>query len=238
MIAPTIFSPSRIHGLLVAAGRASWVIDEKDKGYYSFVDADSFSWKINQVQLQQLEIDEQDVLDCVLQAEKQFGSPEEVQRKLGIQPGQGWLSIGATFASKDKPNLICVYTPTSMNFPTTAPCAHDLTLPDAYFEFYYSPVEVKMDKPEIGADAWFDQMEKLMPKQEKKKAEPQVPSYEEASAFTMNVMNEDVRERFLQDVWNYHKFAAPGFKPQLAESILSTWKRVGRVQAALNLYTE
>lgn len=236
MISPNLLSPTRIHGLFIAAGRATWVIDDNDKGYYSFVDEDSFSWKINMQSLEQLGVDEQDVLDCVLHAEKAFGSPEEVQHKLGMQKGQGWLSIGATFASKTNPNVFCVYTPTSMNFPTTAPCAHDNSPVDAYFEWYYAPIEVKMEKPEIGAEEWFSQMEKLMPKVEKKQEMLRVPTYEEACVFTSNCMAENVREAFLEQVWNFHKNVSPGFKPQLEESILKQWKRITRVQSALSLY--
>ncbi len=233
MISPSMLSPSRIQGLFIAAGRATWVLDEKDKGYYSFVDQDSFSWKIHNSQLDQLKVDEQDVLDCLVQAEKQFGSPDDVQKKLGIQPGQGWLSIGAKFVSKTNPQVCCVFTPTSMEYPIDG-----ATQTDAYFEFYYSPQEVPMEKPEIASDAWFDEMEKLLPKKTEKKTELAVPSYEEASVFTQNCMTEDVREQFLQKVWNYHKFVAPGFKKELAEDILGTWKRVTRVQSVLPLYGE
>jgi hypothetical protein len=240
MIQPSIFAPSRIQGTKIASGRATWVYDDEKGGYYNFVDEDAFSWKLNPVQLQQLGIDEQDLLDCVLQAEKQLGSPQEFRPRLGLLPSVGYSNIGATYISRGNPNIMCVFTPTSMDFATTSPTAFDNAPIDAYFEWYYSPSSVT-DKTATLDDfikKYDELLGKAMTRDPSWENSPTfaVPTYEEACVFSDGYMSEEVRERFLQNVWDYHKATMRNRKEQLKENIVECWTRLNRVRKSTAIY--
>lgn len=242
MIPPNMLAPGRIEGMRIAAGRATWVCDDdKDgKGYYNFVDEDSFSWHMNPVDLRRLGIDEQALLDCVSQAEEQFGAPCEFRPRLGLFPNAGYTNIGATYVSRDNPQILCVFTPTSTQFPTGNAISHDIPPVDAYFEWYYSPNSISKEASKDPAKFLqdYDRLSGNRATNVTNSPIFDVPSYEEASVFTKSYMQEDIRERFLQSVWNYHRFCAPGYKNQLKEDILSQWQRVLRVRAALSVYRD
>lgn len=238
MIQPSIFAPSRIQGTKIASGRATWIYDESGKGYYNFVDEDAFSWKLNQQQLVQLGIDEQDLLDCVVQAEKQLGSPQEFRPKLGLMPSAGYSNIGATYISKGNPSIMCVFTPTSLDFQTTNPIAFDNSPIDAYFEWYYSAFS-PANEPKNLADfilKYDEVLGKAITRDTSWQNVPTVPTYEEACVFSDGYMREDIREQFLQQVWDFHKAHMRGRKEQLKECILETWNRVNRVRKSVAIY--
>lgn len=221
---------NRISGVKIAAGRATWVTGEDGKGYYNFINSNSFKWFANPDQLIAMGIDQQDLLDCVEQAEKQFGAPEEYRPALGLYPDAGYTNIGATYRSKENEKIIAVFTPTSVHGPCEAPT-------DAYFEWYMQEV------PEQNADenlpdflSYFDAVTGNRVG-EYVDTSPVVPGYDEAVETTRGNMAEDMRERFLQQVWNFHKNVSPGFKQKLGEDILETWSRVKRVSKVLAAYT-
>lgn len=238
MIQPSIFAPSRIQGTKIAAGRATWIYNDEGKGYYNFVDEDAFSWKLNPQQLLQLGIDEQDLLDCVVQAEKQLGAPSEFRPRLGLMPSAGYSNIGATYISKNNPNILCVFTPTAMDFQTTNPIAFDNSPIDAYFEWYYSPMSLEK-KPEDLADfilKYDEVLGKAITRDPSWEKMPLVPTYEEACVFSDGYMSEEKREMFLQQVWDFHKAQMRGRKEQLKEGILETWSRLNRVRKSVAIY--
>jgi len=240
MINPSIFAPSRIQGTKIASGRATWVYGDEKGGYYNFVDEDAFSWKLNPTQLEQLGIDEQDLLDCVAQAEKQLGAPQEFRPKLGLMPSAGYSNIGATYVSKVNPQIICVFTPTAMDFATTNPIAIDNAPIDAYFEWYYSPVSLANQPDNLPEfiKKYDELLGKALTRDDSWKNVPtfKVPSYEEACVFSDGYMNEDVRERFLQQVWDYHRTKMRGRREFLKENIVETWARLNRVRKMISIY--
>jgi hypothetical protein len=230
-----------IKGTKIAFGRATWIYDEdSEKGAYNFSQEDSFHWTLNPGQLKEMGIDEQDLLDCVEQAEEQLGAPDEYRPALGLMPHSGLLNIGAKYRSRTNPNVLCVFTPTSMQFPTTSTLAPDHDPIDGYFEWYYSEPELDINTSNI-AD-FMKEYERLAGTRNSNTVGEtmlQVPSYEEASLRSANLMEDSRRERFLESVWWYHKASIPfSRKQELRESILETWKSLNRVQAALSPYGE
>ena len=243
MIPPNMLAPGRIEGMRIAAGRATWVCDDDEdgkKGYYNFVDEDSFSWMLNPTDLKRLEIDEPALLDCVTQAEEQFGAPCEYRPRLGLFPNAGYTNIGATYVSRSNPQIMCVFTPTSTQFPTGNAMSHDIPPVDAYFEWYYSPVALSKDAhKDIGN--FLQSYDKISGNRASNVVSSpiiKVPSYEEASVFTVGYMAESIRDHFLQQIWNYHRMTAPGYKRQLREEIVDQWKRVLRARVALSMYED
>ena len=231
--------PSKIAGTKIAFGRATWVYDdEKDgEGHYNFVEEDSFRWILNQQTLVELGIDEEDLLDCVMQAEEQLGSPEEYRPALGLLPQSGLMNIGATFVSKSNKGITCVFTPTSMNHPTTSALAVDTVPPDAYFEWYYTGETEEVDSLE----KFLQDFDAMSGARTTNTISPiTVPGYEEAAIKTANLMESGKREVFLQKIWNYHKTPTmiPYVKEQLKEELVGTWNSVLRVERALSMYGE
>jgi hypothetical protein len=242
MLAPNIFALTRIQGLAIAAGRATWVTDDNGKkGHYSFEDDDAFGWKLTPAQIKDLDIDEQDLLSCVEQADKQFGDPEVFRPKLGLMPDSGYMNIGATFISKTNKNIMCVFTPTSMAYTVTNSLEQDRATIDGYFEWYYSPVSLAQDADK-DPEKFMQQFDKITGNRSSNMAKSPVidmPSYEEASVFSSEVIQEDCeRERFLQQVWDYHHSKSQLAKQRLKEDALPTWKRIWRVTKALSVYED
>lgn len=238
MLAPSMITPGKIQGMLIASGRATWIEDEEtDGGYYSFVDDDSFKWEISKESLLQLKIDEQDVLDCVLQAEESLGDPDELYSRFGIGllPNSGYLNIGATFISRNNKKIKCVFTPTSMSFPTGRVCAHDNAPVNAYFQWYY---DEKMDDIN-DLNSFLASVDHLTGNRTANVITSpafEVPHYEEACAFSEGYMAEDVRQYFLQRVWDYHRNVSVGHKEVFKEEIEQFWTRLKRVRTASKLY--
>lgn len=227
---------NRISGTKIAAGRATWVVDDKTgEGFYNFVDSGSFKWLLNPDQLLGLEIDEQDLLDCVEQAEEQFGAPEDYRPAMGLFPDVGSTNIGVTYKSKSNETVICVFTPASIQKQTAGIA---LSAPiDAYFEWYYQ--EKSALKPEenfLDFIAYFDATTGNRASEIKKS--PIVPGYHEACETSAGAMGDVERERFLSNVWNYHKNVERGYKEQLGREIKETWVRVQRVKSALAVYED
>lgn len=232
-----MFPPGKIAGTKIAFGRATWVYDEDEskEGHYTFVDEDSFQWLLEPSTLAEMEIDEEDLLDCVMQAEKQFGSPDEYRPVLGLVQNSGVMNIGATFVSKSNKGINCVFTPTSMSHPTTSDLAVDFVPPDAYFEWYYSPETEEVE----GLDKFLADFDELTGARTTNTISPiTVPTYEEAAIKSSNLMEDTKREVFLQKVWNYHKapHMIPYVKEQLKEELVETWNRILRVERAISVY--
>jgi len=231
-----MFPPSKIAGTRIAYGRATWIVSEEDqKGHYTFVDEDSFTWTLNPGQLIDMKVDEEDLLDCVNQAEKQFGAPEEYRPALGLLPKSGAMNIGATFVSTTNPAITCVFTPTSLDHPTTSALAADYVAPDAYFEWYHNPET----KPVDNMEAFLKEFDRLSGARTDNviKSPIIVPSYEEASNRVANLMAPDLQEQFLQQVWSYHKVPMTHYLRESAKSqILETWNRVLRVERLAQVY--
>jgi hypothetical protein len=239
MIPFNAITPNKIQGTKIAAGRATWIYDE-GKGYYNFVDEDAFAWKLNPTELEMLKIDEQDLLDCVEQAEKQLGSPADYRGKLGLMPSSGYSNIGATYTSKSNPRIICVFTPTSTDYQTTNPIAIDNAPIDAYFEWYYMPETASDEGKDLMSfiKKYDDLLGKAITRDISWENNPtfMIPKYEEACVFSSGFMNESVRESFLQNVWDYHKSNIRGRKLQLESTIKETWMRLNRVKSSVAMY--
>ena len=234
-----MFPPSKIAGTRIAYARATWVQEEgSDKGHYSFFGEDSFNWTLNPGQLQEMGVDEQDLMDCVEQAEKQFGAPEDYRPALGLLPKAGIMNIGATFVSSSNKGVSCVFTPPSMDHPTTLDTAVDFVAPDAYFEWYYLP-----ETEEVTVDDFLKDFDRLTGARTTETAEKSpivnVPSYEEASVRTANLMGESERDAFLQKVWNYHHVPATfHLKESIRPLLEETWTRVLRVERVMSVYKD
>lgn len=227
-----MFPPSKIAGLRIAYGRATWIEDEKGEGHYTFVD-DAFMWAITHAQLAEMQVDEGDLLDTVEQAEKQFGAPEDYRPALGLLPKMGVMNIGATFISQSNPAITCVFTPTSIEAPPNYR-GDNFVSPDAYFEWYYCPET----EPKDNLEAFLNDFDRLSGTRTTNISQSPivVPSYEEACA-KANLMGLEESQKFVQDVWNYHKVPMPFYyKDQMKKDLVETWNRLKRVERVLKVY--
>ena len=229
-----------ISGMKIASGRATWDTDANKKGFWNFLDVDAFTWYLNPGQIKQMKVSEEDVLDCVEQAEKELGSPDEHRPKLGLFPNSGYTMIGKHYVSRSNPHIVCIFTPTSISFPSHNPIAHDMPPINAYFEWYYSDIPLEIEKPKDLVDFLVKHDTATGSRATNVSQSPtvsaKVPSYNEASERSEGLMGLQEREQFLNDVWNYHKNTLPGFKARLESEILEVWERVNRVHRTLTVY--
>jgi hypothetical protein len=172
---------------------------------------------LNPQQIENMKVSEEDLLDCVEQAEKELGGPEDHRLALGLFPDSGYTNIGQTYVSKSNPHIVCVFTPTSMKFATTNPIAHDKPPVNAYFEWYYSDIPLTANASRTTNVT----------------ISPVVPGYDEACERTDGIMGLQEREQFLNKVWMYHRTCMPGHKARVKNEILEVWERVNRVNRKL-----
>jgi len=99
---------SQIVGKLVAAGRARYQADAKDpkKGSYVFLANRGFAWKIEQIELEKLDLDLSQIADC-LDELAELGSIDDLRKKFHHRSGQGPYQYGIKIISKSNPRLMC-----------------------------------------------------------------------------------------------------------------------------------
>ena len=222
-----------ISGMKLASGRATWESEEDGKGYWSFKDVDSFNWFLTPQQIAGMKVNEQDLLDCIEQAEKDLGEPKKHRLELGLQPDSGYSTIGASYVSRTNKHVVCVFTPTSFKFQTHNPIAHDMPPVHGYFEWYYSDLPLEIEKPKDLVSAIKQHDTATGSRATNVTVSPTIPSYNEAYEVTDGIMGLQEREDFLNQVWQYHKTMLPGYKVKAKANILETWERVNRIHRKL-----
>lgn len=205
-----LLSQEKIQGTEIATGKAKWGdLGDGEMGYV-FLDDDDFHWRVNPQTAIEMGVSEEDLMDCVDQIEDQYGDHEGVEMAFGMYPDQGYKNVGLVFVSRTNPNVRCFFSPTDSKLGWVG-----------FFSWYYS---------KEGAAETLDQFVKRFDSMSGNResnilASPVVPKYEEASEFlqTRKDVKMEIKEAFLQKVWDFHKNVAPGFKTRLGEEILSEW---------------
>lgn len=205
---------NKISGTSIASGNGRWSnVDEKRMGFV-FDGDDDFSFLVSPEWMAQNDIEQDDLFDCIEQLEDRISNPSEDGVRGGLVTGGGYMNAGDVVRSTRNPNIVCVYTPVSIN---TGMC-------DGHFEWFLD-TEV-FDVSDMSK--WMASYEKEMQGREPTVASSPifVPSYNEACERSVGVMSEGEREKFLRNVWNYHKTGSIGYRRKLGEEIISRWAQV------------
>jgi len=203
---------NKISGLSVAWARGKWEeLDDGNMGYI-FPESDGFEIRLNPHEMLKLGIDEEALYDCIAQVEELYGSPRDHRLSFGLLPDSGYSNIGTTVRSRLNDDLICVFTPTSQEDRSY----------DGYFEWYYQEPMGVDDLPTYMArfDLATDSQTSNMIDS------PVMPSYGEACERSEGVLDEVTRERFVREVFNFHKTQSRGYRNRIEEEWLPVWKRV------------
>lgn len=202
---------NNISGLSIAWGRAKWGEIDGEEGYV-FDEPDSFQITVTPQHLEKCGVSEDDLMDCVDQIEDEMGDPEKyrphIGTDMGLFPKSGYSNVGIVIKSRSNDKVTCVFTPTSVVYGEA----------DGYFEWYY-------DESNMNG---YDSLGKFLSDFDKVAGDrtanimtsPIVPSYMEASELSVG-LNDVERDRFLTNVWNYHKNVSKGYKQRLEQEILN-----------------
>lgn len=206
---------NKISGLSIAWGRGRWDEVEDGKQGYVFLHDHDFRYEMTPDFMMKNDITDEALFDCLEQIEDELGSPGEHRDGLGLFPKAGLTHPGIVVRSRMNPAIICSFAPMS--------AAGDID--GGFFQWYLD----KADTEVAGLVSYMHKFDMMAGNREANiVVSPIVPSYQEASLKTANIMEDDRRERFLNMVWNYHKNVAHGFKKRLGEEILNIWKDVAK----------
>lgn len=205
---------NKISGTSIASGNGRWSnVDDKKMGFV-FDGDDDFSFLVSPDWMAQNNVEQDDLFDCIEQLEDRISSAAEDGVRGGLVTGGGYLNAGDVVRSTRNPNVVCVYTPVSVN---SGEC-------DGHFEWFLD-TEV-FDVADMSK--WMAKYEKEMQGREPTVAASTifVPTYNEACERTVGVMSEGEREQFLRNVWNYHKTGSIGYRRKLGEQIVERWAQI------------
>lgn len=203
-----LMSQNKIQGMEIATGKAKWGdLGDGSMGYV-FDGQEDFHVRVNPQTLMELGVSEEDMMDCVDQIEQQFGSHDGVAMSFGMYPDQGYKNVGLVYTSRTNPQVKCFFSPSEADKGW-----------QGYFSWYFHKEEMSGSVEDFVKA--FDKM--TGNREDIILASPVVPSYNEASEMVkgMKGLSEDLKEAFLQKVWDFHKNVAPGFKQRLEGEILS-----------------
>lgn len=220
-IAPNM---ATLGGIILASARGTWVYDEGEKGHYEFFGRENFAWKNDEKTRRDLGISEDDLFDCIEQVEEELMSPENQEVRFGMMNKGGFKNVGAIYTSRTNPEIICVYTPTSLGSTPNGLHYEDW---NGYFEWYFKA----QPKEEVDDLAQFLNMFDTAVGTEVTKqttvSPVMLPSYEEANEFfSVNQLQES--DFFLSRLWNVNssKFMGRGTREQMKAELLSEWKAI------------
>ena len=203
-------SQQKIQGTEIATGKAKWGDVGDGQLGYVFDNDEDFHWRVNPQTAIEMGVSEEDLLDCVDQIEEYYGSHQAVEMAFGMYPDQGYKNVGLVFVSRTNPNVRCFFSPTDSKLGWVG-----------FFSWYFS----KEGKQET-LDQFIKSYDMLSGNRGTNiLVSPVVPKYEEASEYlqTRKDVKSELKEAFLQKVWDFHKNVAPGFKARLGEEIIVEW---------------
>jgi hypothetical protein len=202
---------TKINGMAIAWARAQWGELEDGGSGYIIPDENSYKITITAQTMALYDITEDDLMTCIDVIEKQIGDNDEYRLRTGLMGNTGYQSTGVVVKHPTKPLLKCVFTPAS----------DELGMVDAFFEWYFDSEAINNGK-NISDVLGFANVVKP----ETSLEHIEIPSYEEASVFSLDkkCLSESQRDMFLETVWSYHKNLAQGYKDRV--EIRAIWKQV------------
>jgi len=206
------FKQNKIEGMSIAWARGKWAEIDPGVWGYIFPEDDAFAIRKNPQELEDWGISHDDLYDCIALIEEMFGAPKDHRLSFGLLPNQGYSNIGTTVTSRTNPSITCTFTPTSLEDNSY----------DGYFNWYYHEnggiqgIKSFMTRFDMATKT---QTTNIL-------ASPTMPTYGEACERTEGILDEAERERFVTQVWNYHKTAPRGYKLRIEAEILPLWKKV------------
>lgn len=219
---------NKINGTSIAWGRGVWTDLGDGQMGYAFLDSDGFKITVTPQWLDERGVSEDDLLDCVEQIEERFGDPDEYRLKMGLLPNQGYSNTGIVVKSRTNPEVICVFTPTSID-PAMNSQEGWVAEASGYFEWYLDPQSYVSKN--LGA--WMVAFDSMSGNRGSEiLASPVMPQYGEACEKSLGLMVEHEREHFLNQVWLFHKRKEHGMKQRYLEAAMPIWTKI------LNEYNE
>lgn len=203
---------NKIEGMSIAWARGKWAEIEAGVWGYIFPEDDAFAIRKTPQELEAWGVSHDDLYDCIALIEEMFGAPRDHRLSFGLLPNQGYSNIGTTVKSRTNPSITCTFTPTSLEDNSY----------DGYFNWYYHEnggiegIKSFMTRFDMATDTRTTNI----------LASPTMPTYGEACDRTAGILSEAERERFVNQVWNYHKTAPRGYKIRIEAEILPQWKKI------------